>query len=209
MTISGSRPVDLSGLEAEHATIIADIAALAAEHVALAIEHATLAAEHASLAAEHVTILADIATVDTVVDGIVVDVAAVQTVVDANAVALAAIKAVTDALAVLTEAGATVTTDGTEQDVYINNAPSGIFLPIMVKIDFTNHTATETIILRTYYRIKTGGNYIQQDAITYVGVVSPELINIRLEPNRFGIKTTIEKTAGTNRDYDWEAAYEI
>ena len=119
------------------------------------------------------------------------------------------IKATTDGLPVLSETGGTVTTDGTEQNVYINNTPLGIFRPVCVKIDFTNHTAGETVIVREYYRIKVAGNIILQDAVTYTGVPANPLISIDLDPNRFGIKITIEKTAGANRAYDWEAFYEI
>ncbi len=120
-----------------------------------------------------------------------------------------AIRAITDTEPILEETGGTLTTDGTEQNVYVNEAPSGVYRPVCVKIDFTNHTATETVVLRAYYRIAPSGGYIQQDPVTYLGVVDPELINIDLEPNRYGIKITIEKTAGTNRDYDWEAFYEV
>jgi len=119
------------------------------------------------------------------------------------------IEAVTSALPTLSETGGTVTTDGTEQNIYINNVPLGIFNPICVKIDCTDHTATETIVLRVYYRIRVAGALILQDELTYAGLISPELINIDLEPNRFGVQVTIEKTAGTNRDYDWEVFYEI
>jgi len=88
--------------------------------------------------------------------------------------------------------------------------PLGVFNPICVKIDFTNQTATETVIIRVYYQIVAGAAApILQDSQTFTGVVSPELINIDLEPNRFGVWVTIEKTAGTNRDYKWEAFYSI
>lgn len=118
---------------------------------------------------------------------------------------------VTNALPTLTETGGMVTTDGTEQNVYINLVPLGIFKPICVKVDFTNQTVTETVIVRTYYRITAGlaDPFTLQDEVTYVGPVSPELINIELEPNRFGVQVTIEKTVGTNRAYNWEAFYEI
>ncbi len=125
----------------------------------------------------------------------------VHTVVDA-------IRVVTDATPVLTETGGTVTADGTEQNVYINNAPAGVYKPICVKIDFTDHTATETVVLRTYYRIADGGALIQDDEVTYIGVPTVSLINIELLPTRFGVQVTLEKTAGTNRDYLWEAFYE-
>lgn len=122
---------------------------------------------------------------------------------------ISAIRAITDAESILEETGGTLTTDGTEQNVYVNEAPSGVFRPVCVKIDFTNQTVTETVVLRTYYRITPGGGYVQQDEVTYLGVVDPELINVDLEPNRFGIKVTIRKTVGTNRDYMWEALYEV
>ena len=114
-----------------------------------------------------------------------------------------------NAILFTTETGGTLTTDGTEQNVYINNAPSGVFWPRCVKIDFTNQTATEVVVLRLYYRIKSGGNLILQDTVTYNGAITPPLISIDMEPNRYGVKVTIEKTAGVNRDYDWEALYDI
>jgi len=119
-----------------------------------------------------------------------------------------AIREVTDSEAVLSETGGQLTTDGNVQNLYIAEAPAGIFRPICVKIDFTNHTATETVVVKTHYRIAPGGAHIEQDSATYAGVVCPELINIDLEPNRYGIKVTIQKTAGTNRAYDWEVFYE-
>ncbi len=137
------------------------------------------------------------------------NVAIIDAVVDATAEDVEAIRAVTDAEAILEETGGSLTTDGTEQDIYINNAPAGVFRPICVKIDFTNQTATETIVLKTYYRIADGGNLIQQDVVTYAGVPTVPLINIELEPNRFGIQVTMEKTAGTNRAYPWTAFYEV
>jgi hypothetical protein len=119
------------------------------------------------------------------------------------------VAALTSYFLTLTETGATRTTDGTEQNVYINNAPAGVFTPKMLNIDFTNQTATETVVLREYYRIKSGGAYVLQDEVTFVGVQDPELIHVTLKDNRFGIKVTIEKTAGTNRAYDYEVVSEI
>ncbi len=139
-------------------------------------------------------LMADIAIIDALCDSILED--------------TVAIREVTDSEAILTEESDTITTDGTEQDLYINDAPAGVFRPICVKIDCTNHTIAETIVLRTYCRIVPAGNAILQDVSTYAGAIAPELINIDLEPNRYGMAVTIEKTAGTNREYDWEVFYE-
>ena len=42
-----------------------------------------------------------------------------------------------------------------------------------------------------------------------IGVQDPMIKNIQLEENRFGVNVTIEKTAGANKDYDFEAVYKI
>jgi len=123
---------------------------------------------------------------------------------------LALVSAVTAGLPTLSETGGTLTTDGTEQNVYVDSTPLGIFRPVCVKIDFTNHTAGETVVVREYYQIKAGvPSFILQNTTTYAGLVEPELINIDLQPNRFGVKITMEKTAGANRAYEWEAFYKI
>jgi hypothetical protein len=113
------------------------------------------------------------------------------------------------AIQALKETGGSVTTDGNEQIVYQNDAPVATWSPRCVKIDFTAHTATESITVKTYYRIVSAGGYILQDSVSWTLSVPLEpLVNIGLEPNRWGIKVTIQKTAGTNRAYPWEALYE-
>ena len=109
----------------------------------------------------------------------------------------------------LTETGSSVTTDGNEQNLYINNAPSGVYSPKIVQLDFTAQTATETVVVRVYYRIKSAGDLIKSDEVTFTGVQDPLMKTIELEENRYGIKVTIEKTAGTNRAYGYEAIYKI
>lgn len=110
---------------------------------------------------------------------------------------------------VLTETGGTVTTDGTEQDLYINNDPPGVFEPRILQLDFTNHTAGETVVVREYYRIKSGGGLIKSSETTYAGAQDPLLKTVDLDENRFGVQVTIEKTAGANRAYDYEVLYKI
>ncbi len=130
--------------------------------------------------------------------------AIVDTVVDA-------IRAVTDVTPVLTETGGSITTDGTKQNLWIEDAPAGLFKPICLKIDFTAQTGTETVEIELAYRIVSGGAYVVQDLVEYAGVVAAEnkLINIDLEPNRYGVRVTIENTArGTHRAYPWEVFYE-
>ena len=120
------------------------------------------------------------------------------------------ILAVTNALPTLSETGGTVTTDGTEQNVYINSTPLGEYRPICVMINCTAQTATETIVVREYYDNAPGGaGLLLVDEVEYIGVISPPMIKVELSPNRYGVSVTIEKTGGTNRAYPWDAHYEI
>ncbi len=120
-----------------------------------------------------------------------------------------AIREVTDSEAILSEVAGQITTDGTEQTVYTEENPAGIFEPRTFKIDITNQTAAETVDIRVYYRIAVGGNMILQSLTTFAGAQDPDLINVSLEPNRYGIRITIQNTAvGVHRAYDWEVFYE-
>jgi len=117
--------------------------------------------------------------------------------------------AMATAMGILTETGGTLTTDGNEQTIYLNNSPAGVFKPMCLKIETSAQTATETIVIREYYRASSGGALLLYDKVTYVGTISDEGITIHLDPNRFGVEVTIEKTAGANRDYPWEVFYEV
>ena len=116
---------------------------------------------------------------------------------------------IVNAILTLTETGGTITTNGALQSLYVNNAPAGIFQPRKLLLDFTNHVAGDTMIIRTYYRLNAAGALIKQDEETIIGVQDPAIITIDLEDNRFGYEITIEKTLGANLTYDWEVIYKI
>jgi len=112
-----------------------------------------------------------------------------------------------NAILTLTETGGTLTTTGAVQTVYINNAPAGVFVPRTMIMDFSNHAVADTIVIRSYYRISSGGGWIKDDEETITGVRDPALVTINFEPNRFGYYVSVEKTAGANHDYLWEILY--
>jgi len=116
--------------------------------------------------------------------------------------------AILNAMLMLTETGGTVTltAPGTEDNLYINDAPAGEFYPRKVVIDLSDLAGGETATIRTYYRIKAGGVARLKGApVIFNGVQAEPLKNIELEPNRFGIVVTIEGTTGVV--VDWEAHY--
>ena len=109
----------------------------------------------------------------------------------------------------LQETGGLLTADGNEQTLYINNAPLGIFRPVVIYIDLDNMAGGDTTDIRVYYRITAGGGLQLLDFAQYVGVDgglanSIKLISIDLSPARFGVQITLQQTAGVNRTYRWE-----
>ena len=121
------------------------------------------------------------------------------------------IQAVTDALPTLTTAigSTTTTTIDTEYAMYINNAPLGVYKPILMKLWMLNQTATETVVIRTYYRLADGGVWVGEDTLTVEGLPDEGFLNVPLTPTRWGVRVTIERTAGTSRAYPWEVFYEM
>jgi len=117
-----------------------------------------------------------------------------------------AIREVTDSEAILTETSGQITTDGTEQTVYTNEAPAGIFEAKLFSLDFTNQTVTETLRVRVYRRIVPGGVMLKFGDTTFNAVQDPLGKDVTLPPNRYGIRVTIQST-GTKRAYNWEVFY--
>lgn len=113
-----------------------------------------------------------------------------------------------NAILTLKESGGTITTDGTEQDVYRNDSPMGVYKPKKVMIDFYNNAVGDTIVVRVRYRLRAGGTLRLKDEIVFSGVQSLPIKNIELEPNRFGVQVTMQRTAGGQANYDWEVFYE-
>jgi hypothetical protein len=150
-------------------------------------------------------ILEDIANV-------IEDIADVQVVVDNIQDDVTDILAIADGLPTLTSVvgSTTTTTIDTEYDLYINNAPLGVFRPILVTVNFLNQTAAETVIIRKYRRDTDGGVWTEFDeSLPYVGIQDPHGIEIDFGPNRFGVRATIERIAGNARAYPWAAFYEL
>lgn len=114
---------------------------------------------------------------------------------------------VVTSLLTLQETGGTITTDGTEQEVYRVEDPMGIFEPVKVVIDFSNQTGSEVVVVRTYYRISGSGTFVKKDELSYSGEQDPPLKNVELEPNRHGIRVSLQRLAGSAIAYEWEAHF--
>ena len=72
-------------------------------------------------------------------------------------------------------------------------------------LDLTNLQAGDTVVVKIYRKIKSGGNYIQESidsVFTFTGAQTEPLKEVSGRPVRYGIKITITQTAGTNRVID-------
>jgi hypothetical protein len=104
----------------------------------------------------------------------------------------------------LNRIGDTITTTASEANLYISDAPEYNFEPYKLIVDLTNMANGDTILIKEYYRIKSGGNYILKRTYTYNDIQSPSLDSINLEPNIYGVKLTVQRTAGSDKALDIE-----
>lgn len=114
-----------------------------------------------------------------------------------------------NAMLVTTETSGTITTDGTVQNVYINNAPGGVFEPLCVKLDLSNMIAGHQLAVVVNYQIRPGGALTRAEGVTFLGAQTDDIITIQLDPNRYGIQVTLDLLAGANIDIDWEVIYRV
>lgn len=71
-------------------------------------------------------------------------------------------------------------------------------------VDLSPMTASDTITLKQYIKIKSGGTYRQFAAQTFAGVQTDTLILVEIKPAKYGFKVTLTQSAGTNRTIDWQ-----
>lgn len=104
----------------------------------------------------------------------------------------------------LEEGNGTLTADGTQQTVR-EYAGTG---KLHAYIDLTNMAGGDTTVIRQFMKIKDGGSYIKYGEETYSGAQSLPMLHIIMKPSKWGVKITLQQTAGTNRNYDWETLVE-
>lgn len=114
----------------------------------------------------------------------------------------------------LSSTGGTLTANGAEQTLYIDNEPLGCWHPKTLFVDLDNMILGDIIVIRAYFRIADGGGFQLWDYQSFSGIDGSlangaKVLDISFEPNRHGFQVTLEQTAGTNRDYAWELFAEI
>lgn len=103
------------------------------------------------------------------------------------------------------EAEGTLTADGTEQTI---KEITALVNKLHCFVDLTNMQSGDTVVVRQYMQIKSAGTFIKYAEETYNDAQTLPMLYIVLKPARYGIKITLQQTAGTNRTYDWETFQE-
>lgn len=120
----------------------------------------------------------------------------------------------TRAILALSSTGGTLTADGSEQTLYVDNEPLGCTMGRRLYIDLDDMAGGDTTVIRVYYRLSDGGGLQLLDYNSYTGADgglanSIKLIAIDLGPYRHGIQVTLQQTAGANADYPFEFFAEV
>lgn len=114
-----------------------------------------------------------------------------------------------NAILKLTETGGDLTATALEQTVYICETPLGVYEPRKVKINCRNMAWGDVVIIRWYERIRSGDDLELKDELELRDVQTSRIKDIDLEPNRFGVRVTLQQTAGAAfRVFPWEVLYE-
>lgn len=101
---------------------------------------------------------------------------------------------------------ATVVTSGTQtatpatEHTLHTTVTAGVYLLV---VDATNLSGTETVELRAYVKVVSGGTYKQAHVFTmYAGDASPAAVSLPFV-SPVDIKFTLKQVGGTGRAFDW------
>jgi hypothetical protein len=97
-----------------------------------------------------------------------------------------------------------VTMDGTEKNVVLDEVSGNPSRFLEGYIDLSPMASGDTIVVRQYMKIASAGDYVKYAEETYSGAQSLPLLYIVTKPGRYGIKVTAQQTAGTNRTLQYQ-----
>lgn len=98
----------------------------------------------------------------------------------------------------------TVAMDGTEKDVILDEPTGNPPRFLEGYIDLTPMAAGDTVTVRQYLKIAATGGYVKYAEESYSGAQSLPLLYITTKSGRYGIRVTMQQTAGTNRTFAYQ-----
>jgi hypothetical protein len=119
-----------------------------------------------------------------------------------------------NAALLLSSTGGTITADGNEQVLYVDNEPLGCANAVAAYVDLDNMAGGDTTVFRVYHRLADAGALQLYSYNTYTGADgglanSMKVVKIDLGPFRHGFELTLQQTAGANCAYTWELFIEM
>lgn len=115
-----------------------------------------------------------------------------------------------DKILAITRSDGDISVTSSETNLYIDNAPTTIINGLSIAIDMSNMATGDIYEFREYYRIASGGSYLDiTDGIVLSGAQSQTLQVIYLNAYRYGVKITAKKLAGTDRSFKIEVMRNI
>jgi len=93
----------------------------------------------------------------------------------------------------------TVTMDGAEDVVVLDEISGNPQRYLEGYIDLSPMASGDTIVIRQYMKISPTGDYVKYAEETYSGAQNLPLLYITTKPGRYGIKITAQQTGGTYR----------
>ncbi|MFH0850282.1 MAG: hypothetical protein V1924_05015 [Candidatus Bathyarchaeota archaeon] len=100
----------------------------------------------------------------------------------------------------------TVVADGTEQTlVDQGEGPTRV----MGYIDLSLMLGGDTVLVRHYVKVKSGGAWVCYAGETYTGVQAVPLVYITEKPANHGLKVSLQQTAGVFKAFDCEFLEEV
>lgn len=100
-----------------------------------------------------------------------------------------------------TEIEGTLTATGLEQDL-VSTTDNKLHV-IDGHIDLTPLQAGDTVVVKQYFKVKSGGQFIEYAEETYNDVQTQPDLHISTNYGKYGIRITLTQTGGTNRSYDY------
>jgi hypothetical protein len=98
----------------------------------------------------------------------------------------------------------TVTMDGTEQNIVLDEISGNPPRYLEGYIDLTPMAAEDSVTIRQYMKIAATGTYVKYWEETYTGAQPIPLLYVVTKPASYGIKITMQQTAGTYRTFTYQ-----
>lgn len=98
----------------------------------------------------------------------------------------------------------TLTASGTEQNLVLDEVSGNPQRHLEGYVDLSNMTSGDTVIIRQYMKIASDGSYVKYAEETYSGAQSLPLLHIVTKPAKYGLKLTLQQTAGTYRQFPYQ-----